>query len=181
MFWMIKPRHSQPMIALHFWFFLIDMTERCFRISIPCSVRFSSVQLSTFDILKGLRWPDRTLTFWQGAVYHPWELLALLLMLWAGWLWKKTNWYVMTPDQAWIWAGGEINNITIFHLQSVSGLTQRGDRARAVHLWSASAGEDYSCAVMSQWQPMMWVSVINQVPIIVYLGSDKAEIDHFTW
>ena len=24
------------------------------------------------------------------------------------------------------------------------------------------------------------VSVINQVPIIVYLGSDKAEIDHFT-
>ena len=71
------------------------------------------------------------------------------------------------------------STISIFHLQSVLGLPERDARARVGHL--CLVGEDYSCPVMSQWQPMIWVSVINQVPIIVYLGSDKPEIDHFTW
>ena len=72
-------------------------------------------------------------------------------------------------------SGGERSTISIFQLQSVPGPAVS---ARVVHLWLR--GEDYIVAVMSQCQPMMRVSVINQVPIIVYLGSDKAEIDHFT-
>ena len=68
-------------------------------------------------------------------------LSCVIVMLWAGWWWKKTNWYVMTPeDQTWISGGSQEERSTISIYRSAP-----------ISAWASSVGMSIS-ALPAWWR-----------------------------
>ena len=130
-----------------------------------------------------------------------WELLPVVC--WG--LWKKTNWYVMTPDLVFIspvhsvkprgvrWSNNMPADHFLFRVKSKMFLTYLNLPILQTYQKTSLNTLTMWCDTLlwrrpkfrpslilftgkTQWHWCeMWIPVINQDPIIVYLGSDKAE------